>query len=170
MGSIRGAGRLGRGFALALVFVAGAGTNVSGQEGSSAVTQWGFRGGISLDPDQFVVGGFMGFRDFSPGFSLRPSADIGLGDNVFVLMINGDGQYHFRQANFPAVPYAGAGVAFAYYNFESTAPKDSATEIGVNLFGGLEWELGGYRSAFAELRVGLGDIPDLKFMGGFAFL
>jgi hypothetical protein len=170
MRSIRGAGRTAWAFVLALGLVASAGTTAPAQEEGSAITQYGFRGGISLDPDQFVIGAFMGFREFSPGFSMRPSADIGLGDDVFVLMINGDANYHFRQADFAAVPYVGAGIALAYYNFDSAAAKDSATEIGVNLFGGLEWELGGYRSAFAELRIGLGDIPDLKIMGGFAFL
>jgi hypothetical protein len=153
--------------ALALVFVASTGTNVAAQdEKQSTVTQYGFRGGFSFDPDQFVAGAFMGFRDFKPGFSLRPSLDIGLGNDVFTFAINGNGQYHFRNVDFAAIPYAGAGVALAYYNRDG----GSSTEIGVNLFGGLDWDLGGYRIAFAELQFGLGDIPDVKIVGGFGFL
>jgi len=166
--SFRHASRTGRTLALALAVLAGAGADAQAQQSQSTVTQYGFRGGFSLDPDQFVAGAFLGFRDFSPGFSLRPSVDVGIGSSVFTFMINGDGQYHFRKANFPAVPYAGAGVALAYYNFDG--PVDSQTEIGMNLFGGLEWDLGGYRIAFAELRIGVGDLPDLKFVGGFGFL
>ncbi|MGH2570120.1 MAG: hypothetical protein ACRDGR_02765 [bacterium] len=168
IGSLRGAARAGWACAVALALTVITGADVSAQENKSTVTQYGFRGGLSIDPDQFVAGAFMGFRDFSPGFSLRPSLDVGLGNSVFTFLVNGNGQYHFRNVDFAAVPYAGGGIALAYYNFDSAV--DSETKIGANLFGGLEWDLGGYRHAFVEMLVGLGDLPDIKFVGGFGFL
>lgn len=162
--------------ALAFVFAAGTGTNVAAQpedtaqqEGTrSTITQYGLRGGFSFSPDQFVAGAFLGFRDIRPGFGLRPSLDIGLGNGGFAFVMNANGQYHFREADFPAVPYAGAGIALGYY--DADGPGNSSTDIGVNLFGGLEWDLGGYRIAFAEFQFGIGDAPEVKIVGGFGFL
>jgi len=163
--------------AFALVFTVGASTNVAAQEetqstvqesSESTITQYGFRGGFSFSPDQFVAGAFMGFRDIRPGFGLRPSLDIGLGNGGFAFVLNANGQYHFRGADFPAVPYAGAGIAVGYY--DADGPDNSSTDVGVNMFGGLEWDLGGYRIAFAEFQLGLGDAPEVKIVGGFGFL
>jgi hypothetical protein len=136
--------------------------------------------GLSADPDQLVIGVFAELAEFTPDLALRPSADVGFGDNVLTLILNADVQYAIPAQNFPAMPYVGMGLGLAYYDFKDLDPgvpsgaghgriDDTETEIGLNLLVGIEKELAGYKSARAEIRFGIDELPDFKFMVGLGF-
>ncbi len=134
------------------------------------ISNYGARVGFSVEPDQFTVGAYAKLGELAPNLSLRPSADLGFGDNVFTILGNADIQYSFTSgASF--VPFVGGGIAIGYYSFDLPAGvsgDDSDTEIGLDFYGGLEFDLGGYKSAFIEARVGV-DVPDFKLTGGIGF-
>jgi hypothetical protein len=137
----------------------------------AAHSRYGGRLGFSTDPDQFTVGAYAGFPEFRPGFRARPSVDLGFGDSTLSFLVNGDAEYSFRNAEFAALPFAGAGLALAHYRVDVPGAVDDATdtEIGLNLYGGLEFDLGGYYSAMVELRFGIHRLPDVKLTGSIGF-
>ena len=136
------------------------------------ISKYGPRIGFSSNPDQFTLGAFAGLGEIAPHLNMRPSADLGFGDHIFSFILNADLVYSFTLGS-AAVPYAGAGLGIAYYNFDVpegvTGVDDSATKIGINLVGGLEVDLGDYKNGFAELRLGIDDLPDLKITVGIGF-
>jgi hypothetical protein len=134
------------------------------------VSNYGARIGFSTGPDQFTIGAYAKLGEIAQNVSLRPSADLGFGDNLFTILGNADLQYSFATgASF--TPFVGGGIAIGYYSFdlpEGAVGDSNDTEIGLNLYGGLEFDLGGYRSAFVEGRFGV-DVPDFKLTGGIGF-
>jgi hypothetical protein len=136
------------------------------------ISMYGPRIGFSSNPDQFTIGAFAGLGEIAPHLSMRPSADLGFGDHIFSFLFNADLAYSFTVGS-AAVPYAGAGLGIAYYNFDVPAGvvgvDDSSTNIGLNIFGGMEIDLGNYKNGFAELRLGVDEMPDLKITVGIGF-
>ena len=135
------------------------------------LSRYGGQVGFSLSPDQFVLGAYADFGEFARNLSLRPSVDVGFGSSTFTLIGNGDIQYSFRDVSFPAVPYAGAGVAFAWLKFQDApaGADDSDGAIGLNLYLGAERGFGDYNSGHVEIRVGIDEIPDFKLLIGYGF-
>jgi len=135
------------------------------------LSRYGGRVGFSLSPDQFVVGVYADFGEFARNVSLRPSVDVGFGSSQFTLIGNGDIQYSFRNVDSPAVPYAGAGIAFGWSKFKDApaGAKDSDGSIGLNLYLGAERGFGDYNSGHVEVRLGIDEIPDFKLMIGYGF-
>ena len=101
----------------------------------------------------------------------RPSVDLGFGSSQFTLIGNGDIQYSFRNLWSRAVPYAGAGVAFAWTKYQDapSGADDSDGSIGLNLYLGAERGFGDYNSGYVEIRIGIDEIPDFKLMIGYGF-
>lgn len=173
--SLRNLGRGGIGLVVGTL-VAAAAASPAGAEGLR-LAEYGPRAGFSVDPDQFVFGGFADWGELAPMVHLRTSADLGLGDNFLTFIINGDVTYHFKTTPDAAVSfYGGGGLAFVYVDFD--APNipgsniqfdTSTTDIGVNLVFGVEKDLGGYKNGSLELRIGVVDAPDIKVMAGLGF-
>jgi len=136
------------------------------------VTWWGPRLGLSSNPDQFVIGGQLDFREIAPGLSISPNLEFGVGDDMTWTAINGDLKHHFIVQGATWRPYVGGGLSVNFWNWNSplpNAPDGSGTEMGANLiFGAVVPTHSGSRF-FTEARVGLGDIPDLKIMAGWNF-
>lgn len=134
------------------------------------ISDYGARVGFSVDPDQFTIGAYAKLGELAPNLAMRPSVDFGFGDDAFTILGNADLQYAFvTGASF--APFVGGGIAIGYYSFdlpEGVEGDDSDTEIGLSVYGGLEFDLGGYKSAFVEARVGV-DVPDFKLTGGIGF-
>jgi hypothetical protein len=98
--------------------------------------------------------------------------DFGFGDDVFSIVTNVDAQVDFVDVQGAYRPFVGGGLGIAYYDVSGDLPSyadDSDTEIGLNLYGGLEREFGGFKHGYAELRVGIDDLPDFKFTLGFGW-
>lgn len=127
----------------------------------------GLRGGFSSDPDQFLFGGQIEPDPIAENLYIIPSAEVGIGDDLFSLTFNGDFQYRFRTGG-GVRPFAGAGVALWWVDPDNGG--DSETEFGVNALGGIFFGSGG-QPMFLELKLGLtDDIPDLKLVFGVNFL
>lgn len=137
---------------------------------SAQVKEIGPRLGVSVDPDQFAFGGQLQVGPFEPNFMFSPNIELGVGDNITTLQFNFDVDYHFDTG--PRWnPYAGGGLAIAVFDFdEGNFPnRSSDTEVGVNFIGGVRFKNQSGSNFFTELRVGVGDIPELKAMVGWNF-
>jgi len=140
--------------------------------------EYGPRLGFSIDPDQFTIGGFADWGELGSQTHLVTSADLGFGDHIFSFLLNGDVLYRFRTSK-DFYPYAGGGIAIAYYNLDVDinyppgyiGPRvdDTATEVGVNIVGGITKDLGGYKNGSLEIRLGLSDVPDIKITAQLGF-
>lgn len=138
---------------------------------ASAATAFGPRVGLSIDPDQLVLGGQMVIGDLAPDVTFNPSLEFGFGDDATVIALNLDGEYHFRIEGSPWRPYAGFGLGINFIEVDLPAPfaDVSDTEVGANLIVGAGVPTRSNNRFFTELRFGLGDIPDLKIMAGWLF-
>jgi hypothetical protein len=126
--------------------------------------------GLSINPDQFVIGGQMQFPLEPRGLAISPSLELGVGDNVTVFEINADVLYHFEDAGPRWNPYVGGGLGIAFIDFNNDFPGDNSTsELGVNLLGGLRFRQHNGSHLFTELRLGIGDVPDAKVLVGWNF-
>ncbi len=137
-----------------------------------ALTRYGARLGLSSDPDQITIGLYAGFGELAPALQLRPSADIGFGDDILSVIVNADVQYYFQVEGLTASPYFGGGLGLAYYDVDlpdGVRGDDTTTEIGVNLYVGTEKSLSDYKTGHIELRVGIDEMPDLKVTFGLGF-
>jgi hypothetical protein len=132
---------------------------------------YGARLGGSVDPDQLTVGGYVKLGKMTQMFSFRPSVDLGFGDNLFTVAGNVDAQVDFVDIEGTYKPFVGGGLGLIYYNAEGDygGGDDSDTEIGVNLYGGVERAFGSYNRGYAEFRIGIDDLPDFKFTFGYGF-
>jgi len=141
---------------------------------------WGVRAGISSDPDQFVAGVHVDFGEFAKQVRFQPSAEIGVGDDVFTITGNIMVSYYFPiQASI--TPYAGGQITAAFYNLDHDcngfgrrfgrpgACDDTETEIGPAAVGGIETNLQGGGKFLAEIQIGTGDLPDVKLLAGWTF-
>jgi len=139
--------------------------------------EYGPRLGFSIDPDQFTLGAFADWGELGRQTHLVTSADLGFGDRLFSFIVNGDVLYRFSTSK-DFFPYVGAGIGVAYYNFDIELPAgtpagfsvdDTATEIGLNIVGGITKDLGGYKNGSLELRLGISDVPDIKITAQLGF-
>lgn len=133
---------------------------------SFAETSAGLRVGLSVDPDQVLVGGQVNLDALSDHVYIVPSAEAGFGDDAFTLSFNGDVQYRFDVQG-SVRPYAGGGLTLFYFNLDDGRGDD--TELGVAVLGGLFFGGAGGNPMFVEAKAGLSDIPDWKIMFGINF-
>jgi hypothetical protein len=132
---------------------------------AEAQTTYGVRAGIAADPDQLVVGGHLE----SPGLTssgrlrLRPSVEIGVGDDSTVVSGNIDFVYVM---DFPASEwstYFGGGPSFNIVH-EDFSGND--IHSGANFIAGFQHTTG----LLLELRAGGGQgATGLKVMAGYNF-
>ncbi len=137
---------------------------------------FGLRGGLGVDPDQFVFGAHLDLGTLAKQVRLQPSFDIGFGDNLTVGTINVDAHYLFTTKG-SGKPYAGGGLTIAIANREGGSSEvfgNSDVGAGISLVGGIQWGRPPRRSKAAgrylfEIRVGVGDVPNFKFLFGINF-
>jgi hypothetical protein len=150
---------------LALILAPGA------AHAQSPATAFGPRVGLSIDPDQLVLGAQMMIGDLAPDVTLNPSLEFGFGDDMTVIAMNIDGEYHFRIQGSSWRPYVGFGIGINFIEFDLPEPLDdrSDTEVGANLIVGAGVPTRSNNRFFTEMRFGIGDIPELKIMAGWLF-
>jgi hypothetical protein len=130
----------------------------------------GPRVGFSTGPDQLVFGGQLIIGEVAPSLTFDPSLEFGFGDHVSTIAINFDMHYHFVVEGSAWRPYAGAGIALLFFDFDAPPGVDNSdTEVGGNLVIGAGIPTQAGNRFFGELKLGLGDIPDLKMMVGWNF-
>jgi len=122
----------------------------------------GLRTGFSLTPDDFVIGGHYRTPPVAEYLYFVPSAEVGFGDLTMVAF-NADLHYLFEVKSRLA-PYVGAGMTLNW--FDAPAGASSNTEVGGGILGGVMLGQTKHGRMFFELKLGLGDVPDAKFLVG----
>jgi hypothetical protein len=145
--------------ALTCSLVAGALTLAAGPAFAQGLA---VRGGATINPDQFAVGGQYELPLVGARTWLHPNAELGFGDNATLLALNFDVVYR-KPLNARSIwtGYAGAGPALNWIKVDGF----SQTEAGVNVLGGLMHSSG----LFTELRVGFIESPHFAIGAGYAF-
>src|SRR4029453_1376935 len=138
---------------------------------NAVVGGWGPRIGFSASPDQFVFGGQLIIGEVAPDITFDPSLEFGFGDDLTIISLNGDLHYHFAIQGSQWRPYAGAGLTVSFVSFDAPpgVDDDSDTEFGGSLILGAGVPTSAGNRFFAELKAGLGDVPDVKVMVGWNF-
>jgi opacity protein-like surface antigen len=130
----------------------------------------GPRVGLSISPDQFVIGGQMNFPLQPAGLDISPNVELGVGDHATTIQLNADLDYHFSDAGPNWNPYVGGGLGMAFFSYNNDVGGGSDTQLGVNLLGGLRFRQKNGSHLFTELRLGIGDpFPDAKVIVGWNF-
>jgi len=120
---------------------------------ASAVAGVGLQAGLSLNPDDFLVGLHFKSKPLAESIFLVPSVEAGFGD-VTMIAGNLDAHYQFKTSS-KLAPYIGGGLTLNWFDFDG----GSDTEFGGSILGGimLTPKIG------IETKFGLGDVPDWKF-------
>lgn len=124
----------------------------------------GIRGGISVEPDQFYVGGHLETSPLIDRLYFRPNVEAGFGDDLTLIAANMEFVYKFSTRRAWNI-YAGGGPALNIYMFDNGGDNDSESEAGLNFLGGVEASNG----LFFEFKVGVIDSPDFKFGVGYTW-
>ncbi len=126
----------------------------------------GVRGGVSVDPDQFYLGGHYETGPLVDRLHFKPNLEAGFGDNLTLIALNFEFAYKFPTRNQWRL-YAGGGPAINIYSFDDDFRRgdDTDAEPGFNVLFGAET----IRGLFFELKLGAIDSPDLKFGVGWTF-
>jgi hypothetical protein len=121
----------------------------------------GLRAGVSGGPTQFVFGGHVETKEIVERLTFRPSAELGFGDGVTIAAFNIEFAYWLPTKTDPWRIYLGAGPAALVGHVTGN------TEFGggFNFLGGVEHSSG----LFFEMKGGVADSPDFKFMVGYTF-
>jgi hypothetical protein len=130
---------------------------------SAAAQTPGVRGGISVDPEQFFLGGHFESAPLIERLHFKPNLEVGFGDDVTHVGVNFEFVYKLPLDTGAWTLYAGGGPALNIYSFEGI--DDSANEPGLNALFGAETE----RGLFFELKLGAVDSPRVKFAVGWNF-
>ena len=129
--------------------------------GTASAQGPGVRAGVSVDPDQFYLGGHYETDELVEHLHLRPNLEVGFGDDLTTYAINIEAVYKFpiknrRDTSF----YAGGGPAIIIEDRDD----DSDAKGGLNLLGGIE-----FGKFFFEVKGGVFDSPNLKVGIGYTF-
>lgn len=137
---------------------------------------WGVRGGLSSDPDQFVLGMHADMGEFAENLRFTPNADIGFGDDLTVFTLNPDVTYVLPLPEAGKL-YFGGTLSLIYLKLDVPEElenlgvdiDDSDTDVGVAGIIGYQPPTEGL-PIFFDLKLGISDeYPDLKVMLGYDF-
>lgn len=120
----------------------------------------GVQAGVSIDPDQFYFGGHVETAPLVDRLRFRPSAEIGLGDDLTLVGLNLEFAYVFPSQRAWSL-YTGAGPALNIIK----ADGDTEAQGGFNILIGAAHRGG----LFVEFKVGALDSPSAKFGIGYVF-
>ena len=116
----------------------------------------GLHGGMSLTPDNFLIGLHFESTPMAENLRLVPSVEAGFGD---VTVVGGNLDLHYPlKTKSELAPYLGAGMTLNWFDHSS----GSQTDFGGSVLGGISLN----RKLFLEAKLGLGDVPDWKFLVG----
>ena len=116
----------------------------------------GLHFGLTVNPDDFLLGLHFESKPVAPSVTLVPSAEVGFGDATMVAG-NLDLHYTFKTQS-DLRPYAGGGITLNWFDFDG----GSETDFGGSILAGIALS----SKYFLEGKVGLGDVPDWKFYVG----
>lgn len=138
-----------------------------------AQSDWGLRGGLTIDPDQVHVGVHVNAGEiFNDGYFL-PNVEVGFGDHGTLIALNPELVYRFdRPSRSRWGFYIGGGLGINIYDWDD-GPRDyrddTDTELGLNILGGMSRARRGGGDVFLELKLGVADSPEAKVTVGIGF-
>ena len=116
----------------------------------------GIHAGMTINPDDFLVGLHWKSKPMAEHLALVPSVEAGFGD---VTMVAGNLDLHYDlQTESKLDPYLGGGITLNWFDAEG----GSETDFGGSILGGITLS----EKLFFETKVGLGDVPDWKLYVG----
>lgn len=116
----------------------------------------GLHGGFSIDPDDFLIGVHFESKPVAEDLRFVPSVEVGFGD---VTMVAGNADLHYMfDTSSARKPFVGGGFTINWFDTDN----DDDIEFGGSILGGLALN----EKYFVEAKVGLGDVPDWKFLIG----
>jgi hypothetical protein len=149
-------------FAALMIVAPAAMADYSDDEGKA----YGFRLGYGADPDQFVFGLQADLGQAYGRLHFVPSFDVGLGDNMTTMCLNGDFKLFLPLPNSTLLFYGLLGPTLSHWMLDEV---DDDTEIGFSFGAGARLEFGNSGWYNLEARFGTGDIPELRILAGLLF-
>ncbi|HLA76388.1 MAG TPA: hypothetical protein VJU18_02285 [Vicinamibacteria bacterium] len=128
----------------------------------------GFRAGVSSDPDQLYVGGHADIGPLEGPLWLRPNIEVGVGNDLTTISLNGELAYWLRPRRSPWRLYVAFGPALNLYRWGDEgrhADRETDAEIGFGVGVGLVHR----GSFFVEFKLGALDSPEAKIGVGWTF-
>jgi hypothetical protein len=122
----------------------------------------GVRAGVSGTPNQFVFGGHVETKELAEHLTFRPNVEIGVGNGGTLVGINIEFAYWLPTKTDPWRFYLGGGPAAIIVHVSNVGTSSGG---GFNLLVGAQHKGG----LFTELKAGMGDSPNVKFMVGYQF-
>lgn len=136
---------------------------------------FGPRAGLSFNPDQFFVGGHANLPDMIPIVKMKPSVEVGFGNNLKLFAFNLEATYDLPELVVEGFQgYVGGGPSINIYKWDFDGPladfDDTTTEFGLSALIGARRDIGLTQSMFFEFKLGLTDeTPDMKLVAGLTF-
>lgn len=129
----------------------------------------GVRAGLTMEPDQFHVGGHYNMDLVNSPLRFVPNVEVGFGDDLTLVALNGDLLYDF--ADTPWSVGGELGFLIANYDLPVEIPgfDDSQTDIGLSAVGNYMLTLNSGKPLLLEVKLGISDAPDWKFTVGWGF-
>ena len=130
-------------------------------------TYYGPHIGFGQGPDQTVIGGQLQWNGVAPRMAFVPGIDYGFNDISSVMTLNGD--FHYQLSHETAwQPYLGLGAEVNVWHETTgrTNRDETTTETGGHLIIGAATRNRTGGRFFTELKLGLGDAPDMKLLLG----
>ncbi len=129
----------------------------------ASAAQYGIRGGLTLDPDQFHVGGHMDLGPVISDMRIVPNIEIGFGNDMTVVAFNGDLIYDFGDSPWSLGGEVGINMV------DHSKSDSSNTDFGLSVLGDYRLGLSSGKTLLLEAKLGLIDSPDFKFTVGWNF-
>jgi len=154
-------------FLLILMFL---GAGIASAEMDLGLEGVGIRGGVSVDPDQIILGGHLNLGQFMNDLYFMPNLTLGLGDDLTIVAVSPDVAYAFPVPDIGAL-YVGGLFTLQWIKSDieehsGVDADDTDMEVGIHVIGGLILDS---FPMFFEANVGIDDAPDLKAVVGYTF-
>ncbi len=125
---------------------------------------------------QIHFGAHMKLGEVFPNVDLTPGIELGFGDNVTIMTLNGDLAYQFTElASHPWGFYGGGSLSLNYVNFdlpdgaEAWGVDSSDWQLGLSALAGVTRATSSGDEWMLEARFSLLDSPDWKLTLGYTF-
>lgn len=139
----------------------------SGQTSSAHDTPFGVRAGYTnwRSYSQPHVGGHAYIGELWPNIEFTPNFELGFGDNVFIMTLNGDLTYLF--SDFVRHPWGLYGGGSLSFNLVNPKIEKTRTDIGFSVLLGTRYTFSNDHIGMFELRAGVIDSPHIKATFGY---
>jgi hypothetical protein len=125
---------------------------------------WGPRAGMTVNPDQFHIGAHILIGSSASPVIFQPNIEIGFGDNVTLVTINGDVLYTFRSTSSLWRPALGGEIGFTSTSFKHGG---SNSDLSLSILGQISKRLTNGNEILLEAKIGVADAPDFKATVGY---